>query len=978
MRWIVKQAAQSQVELLSKELNVSEFLAKLLVNRGITDPEQVKRFLNPTSEDLHDPMLLSDMQNTCDLLLEARAQGSSVLIYGDYDVDGITGTAVLEEFLKSNGWIVEHYIPKRLDEGYGIQPEVVKQFVQNGGKLIITVDCGITAVESINLARSLGCKVIITDHHEVGAVLPSAEAIVNPKRSDDTYPFKDLAGTGVAFKVVCALARKLNLPQEKVYEYLDLVALGTIADMVKLVDENRFIVKKGLELMKSTRRPGLETLLFRLGIDYPDSRDIGYRVAPKLNAAGRLDYAEDAYKLLTVTDRQVAMDLVNLLFEYNTTRQEIEGEIYSMAVEQIEEHELYRNSIIAVYGENWHVGVLGIVATRLCQRYGKPVLVISIGEDEARGSARSPENINLIEILEPFSPYFKEFGGHPLAVGFTIDLELIDSFIEKLKDYEIPIVEDPGYYIVIDSEISLQEIGEEFLMQLKVLEPFGNGNPEPVFVAKDVTIDNAKIFGPNDANVRFSVISGSKKFEALGFGLGQFFEEGLRNGTAKVDLVFTIKRNGQQPVLNVLDASFERSELAVVTGKTVSTRRPSHLEEVLMNLKGHEFFVVDIRTRNAIFKWILENAKFRTVVVSPNNVITLQSYQSLLRHATTSVDYLNSLNKIPSSRFAFATVVYFVEHIERILRAYDLVIVNELALFRTFRENPYVSKFLDIIRKNSNKFIAISVKCPDDLYDFAREVGFYLVYQKSMKPAFGLVDVTTGLDSVLNDASCFLFSSKSNMSSFYAKVSQIWKPTDFLVYTHNLKPQQKATIINQIKKRKFKKLLCVTNTDGIPAMLWQDVEIAVGDVPLSLFEILDSLSLDGTSQVIDLCFDTKDIEVRKEELKELFPNHEKVEQVLKIFGDKEMEEKGFLEELVRNGLLKSISYGKVLLNVLKELGATVKDGRIDLSKVDISRQSSRMFEGELDIIYFEAITKPYLVQRAKGICKVLMNPKAVM
>ncbi|AEH51727.1 single-stranded-DNA-specific exonuclease RecJ [Pseudothermotoga thermarum] len=978
MRWIVKHVPQEQVDLLSQQLGISEFLAKLLINRGLTDHEQVIRFLNPTKQDLHDPNLLLDMDKACELLLHAREQKFPVLVYGDYDVDGITGTAVLEEFLLSNGWLAFHYIPKRLDEGYGVQPEVVKQFVQSGGRLIITVDCGITAVESVNLANSLGCKVIITDHHEVGPVLPAAEAIINPKRPNDPYPFKDLAGTGVAFKLVCALAERLGLPLEYVFEYLDLVALGTVADMVKLIDENRFIVKKGLEMMKKTKRPGLDVLLFRLGIDEPDSRDIGYRVAPKLNAAGRLDYAEDAYRLLAVKDRQTAMDLVNLLFEYNTARQEIESEIYSMAVEQIEELELHKNSIIAVCGENWHVGVLGIVATKLCQRYGKPVLVISVGEDEARGSARSPENINLIEILQPFSSYFKEFGGHPFAVGFTIDLSILDSFIESLKDYQIPIAESSDT-IEIDCEVDLSQIDQNLVEQLKILEPFGNGNPEPVFILKNAVIENPKTFGQGESNAKFFVTDGVKKFEALGFGLGHLFEKSHLNGSLKGDLVFTIKKNGEQLSLNVLDLVLDLQE----SGLTKQNKRPSishkwlQLEEILANLKGREFFAVDIRTRNFIYKWLAENDKRKIMIVSPNNIIALQTYQSLLRYVDSTLDFLNSLNKVPSQRMGFSTVVYFVEQFEKFLQMYDLVIVNELALFKTFSKNQYVSKFLQLVKDNPTKFAAVSVKFSEDLYDFAVDLGFYLTYQRIIKPTFGLVEVPS-LETVLDEACCFLFSSKSKLADFYKKVSHVWKASDLIVYTHNLKPQQKALVLNQIKKRKFKKLLCVTNTDGIPAMLWQDAEIAIGDVPLSLFEIMDSLSFDGSSQIVDLCFDLKDVEIREQELKELFPTKEYIGQILKMFKNEEIDENKFIETLVENNFLKNSAYGKVLISVMKELGAVVKDGKIDLSKVDLSKHSLRMAEGQLDTAYFESVTKWYLLQKAKGICKALMNPKVVI
>ncbi|MDK2923635.1 MAG: single-stranded-DNA-specific exonuclease, partial [Pseudothermotoga sp.] len=472
VRWVVKRVNQNDLERLVSSLGINEFTARLLINRGIKDPEEAIRFLAPSKDDLRDPFLLKDMDRAVQILLRAREQSETVLVYGDYDVDGITGAAVLKEFLEKHGWRVMHYIPKRIDEGYGLQPQVLEVFRKEGAKVLVTVDCGVTAIDAVQIAKTMGYNVVISDHHETTEVLPLADAVLDPKRKDDEYPFKDLAGVGVAFKLISAVASRLSLDEEEVFRYLDLVALGTVADMVKLIDENRFIVREGLERMRKTDRPGLAMLLSRLQIADPDSRDIGFRVAPKINAAGRLDAAHDAFDLLTTRDPTFASQLIDVLFEYNATRQEIESQIFEKAVEQIERGNLDKHPIIVVRGRDWHVGVIGIVAARLCHRYNKPVIVISEGDEGARASARSVSGVNLIDVLQPFLEYFEEFGGHPLAVGFSLEPECVDRFIEALRSYDIPLG-DQSAVLEVDAILRLEDINEDLIRELQRLEPFG-------------------------------------------------------------------------------------------------------------------------------------------------------------------------------------------------------------------------------------------------------------------------------------------------------------------------------------------------------------------------------------------------------------------------------------------------------------------------------------------------------------------------
>ncbi|MEN3008284.1 single-stranded-DNA-specific exonuclease RecJ [Pseudothermotoga sp.] len=974
MRWTVKQVDQNELNKFVESLNISGFLARLLINRGIKEPEKALKFLNPSKEDLHDPFLLKDMTTAVDILMRARNTGKMVLVYGDYDVDGITGAVVLKEFLQNNGWNVSHYIPKRMDEGYGLQPGVLEHFRREGAGVLLTVDCGVTAVDAVRLAKTMGYDVVITDHHETGEVLPAGDAILDPKRKDDEYPFKDLAGVGVAFKLISAIASRLMMNQEEVLKYLDLVALGTIADMVKLIDENRFIVKEGLERMKRTDRPGLAMLLSRLQISEPDSRDIGFRVAPKINAAGRLDAAHDAFDLLTTRDYNLVVQLIDLLFEYNATRQEIEAQIFENAVEQIERGKLDKRSIIVVRGREWHVGVIGIVAARLCHRYNKPVIVISEGPDGARASARSVPGVNLIDVLQPFLEYFEEFGGHSLAVGFSLNSETVDYFIEALRDYDIP-QDDRATSLEVDAVLKLEEINEDLVNELRKLEPFGHGNPEPLFLCENVKVETVKLFGQNQSNVKLIMSSNGKKFEATGFGIGHLFGTNFYE-PIKMNMVFTLR--GKIPNLYVVDAEINESAISsdyVTYQEPELKHRLSHLEEIIPDPLTGNLLVLDLRFRNAFFYWLFTVSRKKCAVISMNNILSMQLYYTLLRYTDRPIDYLNSLNSQPKTNHAFMTLSYFLANLNDAMKRYELFVINELALLGEFRTEEQVTSLFNVVSTMPERFLAISVKRPDWLYDLAVALNLVPVYESVCKPTYGLIDAPGQLDTFLNDTSCVLFSNSKNLAEFYKKCSILGQ--NVIVYSHSMKIGQKLSVLNFLKKKKPKLLLSSTNTDGLPNTLGEEAQIIVADSPLTLFEILDAVPFEGTFQLLSLNFTESDVSKRKHEIEELFPNLEFVGKLLREMG-RSMRADEFLDALVVNGYARNRSYAKILLHIFKELGAREVEGKLDLSFVDVSRTSLRLSEGELERQYFERFVENFLAQRAKGIYRALSNPRVVI
>lgn len=510
-------------------------VARLLAARGITGEEDAARFFEPQYEHAHDPLLLADMPKAVERIQDAIAQGEQITVYADYDADAITAAAVLLRYFQQvNYKNVDYYIPDRFAEGYGINPEAIRVLIARGTKLIITVDCGINASEAVDLANSLGTEVIITDHHQLTDGIPRAAAVVNPRRPDDKYPFKDLTGVGVAFKLVQGLgaggwAKWL----------LDLVAIGTVADCQSLLGENRIFVKWGMLVLKKTRWIGLQTLLEGVGLGGQelDTYKIGFLIAPRLNAAGRIAHGNIALELLLTDDGDRARTLADKLEELNRHRQELTEQILSEAREQLA---LAKDKkVLLAQGENWPRGIVGLVAGKLTDEFYRPVLVLSRSESEAVGSARSVFGFNIVEAIGQSREILLRYGGHAQAAGFTLTTEHIEVFHRNLLSYADAALPEELLSPVLyyDAEIELSEVSEELLNNLQKFEPHGVGNPRPKFRINNLQARNVKKIGNSEKHLRMYVSdeSENQRIGCIGFNLG-FWAEKLQEG-AVIDMI---------------------------------------------------------------------------------------------------------------------------------------------------------------------------------------------------------------------------------------------------------------------------------------------------------------------------------------------------------------------------------------------------------------------------------------------------------
>ena len=392
-KWEIKKENTDKVKEISEKYKLTKIVATILLNRNIIEEEAIRKFLTPTRNDFYNPFLITDMEKAVNRIISAIEQKENVTIYGDYDVDGITSTAVLKMFLEERGMKCNIYIPNRLEEGYGLNNGAVDKIKDTGSTLIITVDCGITANKEIEYAQKLGIETIVTDHHEPKETIPNAYAVIDNKRKDSTYPFRELAGVGVVFKVAQAISKKLNLPAEEYLKYLDIVCVGTISDIVPLVDENRVITKLGMMLVKQTRNLGLRELISKSGYKKVDSTAVSFAIAPRINASGRMGLATTALNLLLSKNTKEANELADLLNKYNKDRQDEEKKIFKEAVEQIEKEGLADNKTIVVAHENWHHGVIGIVSSKITEKYFKPSILLGIEGDLCKGSRKKYSRI---------------------------------------------------------------------------------------------------------------------------------------------------------------------------------------------------------------------------------------------------------------------------------------------------------------------------------------------------------------------------------------------------------------------------------------------------------------------------------------------------------------------------------------------------------------------------------------------------------
>jgi single-stranded-DNA-specific exonuclease len=514
-------------------LEVSDLLAGLLVNRGISTVEEATVFLNPEFKNLHDPFLLNGMEEAVNRIKKALSKKEKILIYGDYDVDGLTAAALLTSVLKEMGGSVCSYIPHRVKEGYGLNEEAIHLAYKNGVNLILTVDCGTNSLREVILARKLGIDTIITDHHEVESVaLPPAAAVINPHQLDCSYPFKDLSGVGVAFKLAQGLSELQN-----VEEHLDLVALGTVADIVPVRGENRILVRYGLEKLAKTKKAGLRALMQASGIsgDKLTSRGISFILAPRLNAPGRLDSAEKSLKLLLTESEEEASCLVRELEKNNRRRQAIQEKILKDAQEKIErEPENKLCPVIVLADESWHPGLVGIVASKLVESYCRPAILIAMGKEMGKGSCRSVGEFHILHALRECSRLLAGFGGHSQAAGLVIPRRNLGRFCERMQEVgeEKLAGKDLLPRLRIDMELDLSEVTEELVEDIIRLKPYGSGNSEPVFISHNVQAIRPRIV--SGRHLKMQVLRNRRSVDAIGFGMGGYIASLNRSGSMDI------------------------------------------------------------------------------------------------------------------------------------------------------------------------------------------------------------------------------------------------------------------------------------------------------------------------------------------------------------------------------------------------------------------------------------------------------------
>lgn len=491
-RWRVRATDEAKATLLASELNISSVLARVLVARGYTDPEAAYRFLNPVLHDLSDPKRLPDIEPAVRRLARAVERQEPVLVYGDYDVDGVTATALWLTTLRKLGVPAEPYIPHREREGYDLHPNAIEAAQRIGARLVLTCDCGTRAHHAVDALNAAGLEVVITDHHEPSDRLPNALAVVNPKRIDSHYPFHELSGVGVSFRVAEALLKERKLARNGFYNtMLDLVALGTVADVAPLVGENRILVKLGLEQLHQTKRVGLQALKQVAGVKgKPTARDIGFGLAPRMNAAGRLEDARLALQLLLTEDPDAAQEIAQTLDKHNRDRQQLQEAAVQEAIEQIEQDNLTRHRALVVHSPNWRHGIVGLVAGKLMNRYYRPVAAVTIEEGVARGSMRSIPEFSLTELLAQMKPLCLKCGGHEAAGGFAVALEWFDDLRDLITAFANAHLTDDDLIptLDIDQEIAPSEATLRLIQELSMMEPFGVGNERPLFLCRDVEV----------------------------------------------------------------------------------------------------------------------------------------------------------------------------------------------------------------------------------------------------------------------------------------------------------------------------------------------------------------------------------------------------------------------------------------------------------------------------------------------------------
>ncbi|MCT4665833.1 MAG: single-stranded-DNA-specific exonuclease RecJ [Flavobacteriales bacterium] len=560
-KWVLDRKNPEKITNLSKELNISPAIAQLLLNRGIDSIEKAHEFFKPQKKGIHNPWLMKDMDIAVERVLYHKEQNNPIMVYGDYDVDGTTSVALMYSFLKSIQVDAQFYIPDRYTEGYGVSEKGIEKAVNEGVKLIISLDCGVKAIRLIEKARNSGIDFIVCDHHRPGAELPPANAVLDPKRADCNYPFKELSGCGVGFKLAQAIVDKLQISEEILNQYLDLVAISIGADLVSITGENRILATLGLQEINKRTRVGIQPLIDKL--EEVTIENVVFQIAPKINAAGRIQHAHSAVNMLIEKDVQNAQDLCEKIIQFNETRRDFDEEITEYAWKETQDNQEKYHYTNVVSGAEWHKGVIGIVASRLIEKHYRPTIVFTEKEGKLTGSARSIPGFDLYEALQACSDNIEQFGGHYFAAGLTIKKENLEDFKNQFEKYASRILseEDLIEKVHLESELNFDDISDNFFNQLAMFEPHGPDNLPPIFGAKNV-IDTgwSRKVGKESQHISFAIKQRESKnaFKGIGFGIGESFAQMAR--TNQFAIAYSIKKNKwrdrEEIQLNIKDIKF--------------------------------------------------------------------------------------------------------------------------------------------------------------------------------------------------------------------------------------------------------------------------------------------------------------------------------------------------------------------------------------------------------------------------------------
>lgn len=548
-RWIMAQPEDDYaISSLQQQLNVTPVIARLLALRGITTFDKAKTFFRPQHAQIYDPFLMRDMETAACRLATAIRSHEKVLIYGDYDVDGTTSTAIMYLFLKQFGLETCYFIPHRFKDGYGISVEGIEKAIETGATLVLSVDCGITAVEEADYAREKGLDLIICDHHNAGDVIPDAFAVLDPKRPGCDYPFDGLSGAGVAFKLIQATITKLGLPPEMADQYLDLVAISIASDIVPLVDENRILMHKGLKILNETPRIGMRALakLIKLELGSISTSQIVFSLGPRINAAGRMGDAGIAVELMISDNEEEALKRAQQLEQVNKKRRVTDADTMKHALLMMEkDNALDEKSVVVLHDRDWHLGVIGIVASRLVDRFCRPTVMLSTVDGYVKGSARSIKGFNIYNALKQCEDLLLQFGGHEFAAGLTMTEDKLPEFKERLQTVASCDLCDESFEpeLLVDSELDLSEVDLKFWKVLNQFEPFGPQNMRPVFVSRGLKVaGNPTVVGNGHLKLKLSQ-NGSAQFDAIGFNMHQHLPL-IRNSNGKgIDVAYVLEEN---------------------------------------------------------------------------------------------------------------------------------------------------------------------------------------------------------------------------------------------------------------------------------------------------------------------------------------------------------------------------------------------------------------------------------------------------